>query len=124
MFRSFIIIFTICVAQADVSAKDIHKEKSLYRNIIVKEKNGRRCLVFAIKRGDRNQTCMDLSDPKKLVFPYVRMTLGGLLLNGEPQDVLMIGLGGGSIPTALEELYPDIRIDIVEIDEAVVRVAK
>ena len=67
---------------------------------------------------------MDLSNPKKLVFPYVRMSMGGLLLNSEPKRVLMIGLGGGSIPNVLEELYPNVHIDIVEIDEAVVRVAK
>ena len=46
--------------------KDIHKEKSLYRNILVEESNGLRCLVFTVKRGDRNQTCMDLSDPKAI----------------------------------------------------------
>ena len=67
---------------------------------------------------------MDLSDPKRLVFPYVRMTLGGLLLNANPQNVLVIGLGGGSIPVALSELFPTAIIDAVEIDEAVVRVAK
>lgn len=105
-------------------AEDIHKEKSLYRNIVVKEVSGRRCLVFTVKRGDRNQTCMDLKDPKKLVFPYVRMTLGGLLINPEPESVLVIGLGGGSIPMALNEMYPRATIDAVEIDEAVVRVAK
>tara|TARA_R110002110_G_scaffold248571_7_gene464731 strand:+ start:92 stop:991 length:900 start_codon:yes stop_codon:yes gene_type:complete len=107
-----------------VWAADIHKEKSLYRNIVVKEEAGRRCLVFTVKRGDRNQTCMDLQTPKKLVFPYVRMTLAGLLINPEPERVLIIGLGGGSIPVALNEMYPDAVIDVVEIDEAVVRVAR
>jgi spermidine synthase len=107
-----------------VSAAEIHREKSLYRNIIVKQDGQRRCLIFTVKRSDRNQTCIDLADPKRLVFPYVRMTLGGLLLNANPQRVLVIGLGGGSIPVALSELYPEASIDTVEIDEAVVRVAK
>lgn len=104
--------------------KDIHKEKSLYRNILVKESNGLRCLVFTVKRGDRNQTCMDLSDPKRLVFPYVRMSLGGLLLNDEPRKILIVGLGGGSIPVTLTELFPNAEITIVEIDPAVLKVAK
>jgi len=102
----------------------IHREKSLYRNILVKELGNRRCLVFAVKRGDKNQTCMDMENPKRLIFPYVQMTLSGLLIQSAPQKILIVGLGGGSIPVALHELYPQAQIDIVEIDEAVVRVAK
>lgn len=124
--RFFIILFTLLAAAwpGTVMARDIHKEKSLYRNIVVREVGSRRCLVFAVKRGDRNQTCMDLSDPKRLVFPYVRMTMAGLLVKPKPERVLVVGLGGGSIPVTLSEMYPEAIIDIVEIDEAVVRVAK
>jgi spermidine synthase len=102
----------------------IHQEKSLYRNIIVKESRNRRCLVFSVKRQHRNQTCMDLKDPKRVVFPYVRMTFAGLLVNPEPQKTLMIGLGGGTISKILMELYPDMSLDLVEVDAAVVMVAK
>ena len=119
-----LLLLTIYLVIQPVTAEEIHREKSLYRNIVVKEYDGRRCLVFAIKRNDHNQTCMDLTDPKRLVFPYARMMLGGLLLNSAPENVLIIGLGGGSIPIALAELYPLANIDIVEIDDAVVRVAK
>ena len=105
-------------------AKDIHREKSLYRNIVVRDVGNRRCLVFSVKRGDRNQTCMNMKNPKELVFPYVRMTLGGLLVNPDPKRILMLGLGGGSIATVLGEMYPEAELDLVEIDEAVVRVAE
>jgi spermidine synthase len=119
----FFCFLLLAISQA-ASGAEIHREKSLYRNIIVKQDGQRRCLIFTLKRGDRDQTCIDLSDPQRLVFPYVRMTLGGLLLNASPQRVLVIGLGGGSIPVALSELFPTATIDAVEIDEAVVRVAK
>ncbi|HIG39079.1 MAG: fused MFS/spermidine synthase [bacterium] len=122
-FAIFVSIVCILVPTSAFS-KEIHKEKSLYRNIIVKEQSGRRCLVFTLKRGDRNQTCMDLENPRKLVFPYVRMTMGGLLVNSKPDRMLIIGLGGGSIPLTLGELFPNAHIDIVEIDEAVIRVAR
>ena len=102
----------------------IHKEKSLYRNIVVKESSYRRCLVFTVKRGDRNQTCINLSDPNRVVFPYARMTFAGLLLNPNPASVLIIGLGGGTLSTVLSRLYPKSTIHVVEIDAAVVRVAK
>lgn len=118
-----LLLFTLIFLPGLAAGKDIHREKSLYRNIVVKEVNNRRCLVFTVKRGDRQQTCMDLRDPKRLVFPYVRMTLGGLLVNPDPKRVLVIGLGGGSIPLVLAEMFPQAHIDVVEIDEAVVKVA-
>jgi hypothetical protein len=41
----------LCLPTFNVAAKDIHREKSLYRNIVVREQGNRRCLVFAVKRG-------------------------------------------------------------------------
>lgn len=108
----------------NVHADIIHQEKSLYRNIVVKQTDNRRCLVFPTGKQDKNQSCVDLGQPKKLIFPYVRMVFGGLLLNPEPKSILVIGLGGGSIPATFRELFPESWIDAVEIDEAVVRVAK
>jgi spermidine synthase len=35
-----------------------------------------------------------------------------------------VGLGGGSIPTAMQEMFPDLIIDVVELDQAVLNVAK
>jgi spermidine synthase len=114
-------LFLLPLANADVV---IHKEKSLYRNIVVKEREGQRCLLFSVKREQRNQTCMDLDRPKRIVFPYVRMTLAGLLVNPAPKRVLMIGLGGGTLSNVLGEIYPDITMDLVEVDQAVVNVAR
>ena len=101
MIRRWVLLTLLVLTTAPLQAAEIHREKSLYRNIVVKEADGRRCLLFSVKRGDRNQTCMDLEDPQRLVFPYVRMAFGGLLLNPDPTRVLVIGLGGGTIPTAL-----------------------
>ena len=102
----------------------IHREKSLYRNILVKESGDRRCLVFSVKRQHRNQTCMDMNDHNRVVFPYVRMTFAGLLLNTSPARTLMIGLGGGTISNVLTDLYPQMVLDLVEVDPAVVNVAR
>jgi len=45
-------------------------------------------------------------------------------VNPKPAKLLIIGEGGGTIPTALQNMYPDMQIDLVEIDAAVDRVAK
>lgn len=121
--RYFLVIVLSLLPVLSV-AKTIHQERSLYRNIVVSEERGRRCLVFTIKRDERNQTCKDMRDPKRVVFPYVRMTLAGLLVNPNPESVLVVGLGGGTIPVLLAELYPDADIKVVEIDPAVITVAK
>ncbi len=109
---------------AQTSLPIIHEERSLYQNIAVTEANGRRCMLFNQNRGDRNQTCMDMRDPQKLVFHYTRMSFAGLLLNPQPSNVLVAGLGGGSIPVAMNELFPNANIDVLEIDRAVVTVAE
>ena len=106
------------------AAEIIHQEKSLYRDITVLQTGNRRCLVFNVHRGDRNQTCININNHDKLVFSYTKMSFAGLLLTPEPKKILIAGLGGGTIPLALTELFPNAIIDIVEVDQAVVNVAK
>jgi spermidine synthase len=105
-------------------ARVIHKERSLYRNIIVYKTSNRQCLAFTVKHKDHNQSCIDLKNPDRLVFSYVRMVFAALLVNPAPRRILVIGLGGGSIPTTLNKLYPEATIDISEIDAAIFRVAR
>ena len=119
-----LLLASLCAAQTALADRVIHREKSLYRNIVVTERSDRRCLAFSVKRQKRNQTCMNPEKPTQVVFPYVRMSFAGLLANPEPRHAMMIGLGGGTISNVLTELYPKLTIDLVEIDEAVVRVAR
>jgi len=101
----------------------IHTERSLYRNIVISEESGERCMKFSrLYRGSR-QSCQLLSDPDRLLFPYTRMMMGSLYLAPRPQQILIIGLGGGTLPSALAKVLPGSDIDVVEIDPAVVRVA-
>ena len=119
-----ILLLAFSLATFAQAAEVIHKERSLYRNIIVREQDDRRCLLFTVRRSNRNQSCIDLENPDRLVFPYVRMMFSGLLVNPEPERILMVGLGGGSIPRTFHDLNPDAQQDLVEIDEAVVGVAE
>ncbi|HEX8012309.1 MAG TPA: fused MFS/spermidine synthase [Casimicrobiaceae bacterium] len=111
----------LLLATAAVRAEVLYTEKSLYRNIFVYEENGLRCMTFG--RWGR-QTCMSLSDRDYLVFDYTRMMMASLYLNPSPQRVLIIGLGGGTLPSTLAKMLPSAKIDTVEIDPAVVRVAR
>lgn len=118
-----ILLLLVCLLPLSGFSETIHQEKSLYRNILVYEEEGLRCMKFGIHDSGR-QTCISLTDPNALVFRYTKMLMGALYLKPAPKTVLVIGLGGGTIPTTLQKIYPDIQIDCVEIDPAVVRVAK
>lgn len=107
-----------------VQARVILKEKSLYQTLVVTEEKGLRCLKFNVRREQRNQSCMDVKEPKRLVFAYARMMLATLLFNPEPKRVLIVGLGGGTLPIAFNQLFPDVVVDVVELDPAVVEVAE
>lgn len=114
----------LCLATAAAHAQVIHEERSLYRNILVKDSGRERCLLFSQRRAGAYQTCIDRRNPDRLVFSYTRMMFSGLLLTPEPERILLIGLGGGTLPRVLDALYPGAEQDLVEIDPAVVRVAK
>ena len=101
----------------------VHSERSLYRQVLIYDGGGSRCLCFTRQCAIGRQSCITLADPQRLMFEYTRMMLGALLLEPEPRDILVIGLGGGSLPRALAGLLPQAQIDLVEIDPAVVRVA-
>ncbi len=109
---------------AAAELRTIHSEKSLYRNIFVTEDGDLRCLTFRRASAGTRQTCITLKDPLYLYFPYARMMMGALYLNPDPKHVLIIGLGGGTLPMGIRSLMPDAEIDVVEIDAAVVKAAR
>jgi len=107
-----------------VNAEVIHSERSLYRNILVEENGDLRCLKFDEKTRMSSQSCMYISKPKQLVFNYTKLTFASLLMIDDPKNVLIIGLGGGTLSNVIHELYPDAIIENAEIDPAVIKVAR
>jgi spermidine synthase len=101
----------------------IHSERSLYRQVFVYGDYSTRCLCFTRECRIGRQSCIDLKQPDRLMFEYTQMMLGALLLNPDPHSILVIGLGGGTLPRTLGKLLPNADIDVVEIDPAVIRVA-
>lgn len=110
-------------AQAQTQ-KLLHSERSLYREVLVYEGDDERCMCFTRQCRIGRQTCMNMGDPDRFVMNYPQMMMSALYLNPQPRSILIIGLGGGSLPRALARLLPESKIDVVEIDPAVVSVAK
>lgn len=103
----------------------LHREKSLYRDILVTEAGGERCMTFSVRRRAANrQSCILTNAPDRLVLDYTKLMLTGLYVRPRPARILVVGLGGGVLPRTLARLLPEASIDTVEIDAAVVDVAK
>src|SRR5712671_7939777 len=101
----------------------IYEKPSHYNTIVVTEdSNGLRTLLF--ERGGSRQSVVKPGDPEHLELPYARVALAGLALCEEPRRILVVGLGGGSLPMFLRKHYPAAGIDVAEIDPDVVDVAK
>ncbi len=125
--KKFLLLLPLALLLAAPAARAqlVHSEKSLYREVLVYEENGERCMCFTRQCRIGRQSCIFLSDPHRFALNYTRMMLGGMLFTGPaPQRVLIVGLGGGSIPKALREILPQAQIDVAEIDPAVTRVAR
>jgi spermidine synthase len=120
------LVFALAAGVPPASAQQrlLHQERSLYRNIFVTESGDEVCMLFRYPVPLGRESCRLKSNPNKLIFDYTQMMLAGLYVNPKPAKVLIIGEGGGTIPTALQEMFPDMQIDLVEIDAAVDRVAK
>ena len=70
------------------------------------------------------QGAVDPTDPVAMALPYTRYLPIGLAFVNNLRKVLMIGLGAGSFPRLLRAGYPELEIDVVEIDPDVVALSK
>lgn len=96
------------------------EKDSLYNHLIVKDEGGKRILYF----NNFPQTTMSLNNPAEGAFEYTEYFQTALAFNPNIQKILVIGLGGGSIPKAFNRYFPHITVHTVEIDPVVVDVAK
>jgi spermidine synthase len=103
----------------------LQRQKSLYRDILVTQQGTERCMTFSVRsRGSNRQSCIRTDRPDELVLDYTRLMMAGLIVQPAPRRILVVGLGGGILPRTLAKLLPEATIDSVEIDEAVVAVAR
>ncbi len=90
-------------------------------SVEVSEAGGVRTLHLG---GDAIQSAMRLSAPDKLELHYTQAMMACLLFRPEPRDILMIGLGGGSIAKYVRSTLPRTRMTVVEISAKVVAAAR
>ena len=114
----------ITIAGCDDAQEKIRFDKrSEFERILVVDKGGERYLRFG-KADSGNQSTISLSDPDTIPTEYIRFAMLGVLMTPGPERVLMIGLGGGTFTSLLRRHYPDLWIDVAEIDPVVVEAAR
>jgi spermidine synthase len=89
--------------------------------IEIVEEDGVRVLQIG---GNAIQSAMRLSAPDAIELDYVRAMMAFLLFRPDPRDVLMVGLGGGSMARFVHARMPGTRVTVVEINPGVVTVAR
>lgn len=116
----------VLTTTSTTDARVIHTKRSLYRDILVTDEGDRVCMRFRLHTREVNarQSCMLKADHDRLVFEYTRMAMGGLMVAPPPKRILIVGLGGGSLPRVFRAVLPGVPVDVVEVDEAVVEVAR
>jgi spermidine synthase len=100
--------------------KTLLENDTFYHRIRVEEDDEARYMYF-----DRTlQSAMNLKDSTALRLVYSRYMSLGFTLRSDAKKMLIVGLGGGSIPKKLQKEFPSLEMDVVEIDPEVIRIAK
>lgn len=103
--------------------KPLLERRSPYNTIYVTEdEDGYRIMRFS-KDGPR-QSVIKPRDPDHLEAGYTRAVPIAFVFNPDPRKMLVVGLGGGVVPTFLHRCLPKLAIDAVELDPVVIEVAK
>ncbi len=118
-------VLTLGVPQAATSVgasgeRTIYRKDTQYHRLAVTEDSQVRTMRFDRSR----QSDMYLTDPYETSFRYPEYLHLVMAAKPDAKRVLIVGLGGGSLVKRMLRDYPEMSIDVVEIDPVVVQVAK
>lgn len=105
-------------------AEVLVETESLYHHIRVEADGSIRRLLFRRRGVDHSESSVDLDAPLQPQMRYVELMFSGLLYCPEPKDVLIVGLGGGTLSRMFAHYFPDADVVTVELDPKVFEVAK
>ena len=82
------------------------------------------CYRHARSKIEEVQSRLSLTDPLSLLSDYTQAMLLALVWNPDPKRILLVGLGGGRLQMVLHHYLEQTRLDTVELDAAVLDVAR
>lgn len=103
----------------------VHETRSEFSHIRIRDQGSRRTLYFVRDSGQEVvETSIDVKTPQFLQIQYTRLMFVSLLYRPEPEGCLIVGLGGGAMVRFLNHFFPQVRVDVVEIDPVIVAIAR
>ena len=93
-------------------------------NLIVVTEDGYGLRTLRFGRDGVRQSVVKMGDPQHLELPYITVLPNCLAFVRNLSRILVVGLGGGSLPGFFRDRFPHIEIDVVEIDPDVLDVAR
>jgi spermidine synthase len=108
------------VADASSGYTVRYAKDSRYHRVVVADDDDTRYLRF----DSSFQSGMWLDDPYKTRFAYTDYLQLALAYRPQAKRILFVGLGGGSVPKRMWRDFPQLRLDVVELDPDVVDVTR
>lgn len=90
-------------------------------SVVIADEGGLRSLHIG---GLAIQSAMRVAAPDMLALHYTQAMMAFLLFDTHPKDILMVGLGGGSIAKFVHRRMPATRMTVVELRAEVVRASR
>lgn len=121
-FFCFILsVLTILLNGSPAVCETLFNTESKYQILYVTKEGN----IIYLRNGSlaNRSSAMDLNDPYRHVFEYTGIMMLGLGYVDSPKDVLMIGLGGGTVPKYIRKYYKDMKITNVDFDEKIPEIA-
>ena len=102
-----------------------HDVTSEFSHIRIRRRDDYRSMMFVRDTQEEVvESMLDLAHPNRLVVPYTQFMFLSYSFRPEQERVLIVGLGGGSMVHFLKKFDPELKVDVVEIDPAVVDIAR
>ena len=102
-------------------SRAVHKGMTGEESVDVSEMDGVRSLYLG---SETVQSVMRVKAPYELELAYSRGMMMFLLFMKTPKNVLMVGLGGGSIPKYIHYFLPEMQTRVIEINPRIIQVAR
>ncbi len=98
--------------------------QSKYSHFKVSRENSTRTLWFVRDNGEEVvESQVNIERPYDLLVEYTRFMFASYLFRPNPDRVLIVGLGGGAMPHFITRYDRKAKVNVVEIDPAIVQVA-
>ncbi|MGI9415737.1 MAG: spermidine synthase [Hyphomicrobiales bacterium] len=117
-------ILCLAMGQAARASELLETVESHYNSIFVIRNSTYVTLAFGHKRRRYVESQRNTADLLELPVAYTKAMTAALAYVDKPDDLLMIGMGGGSITWYLHNHIPDARITAVELDPEMIRLAE